>query len=283
MDPIKTGLLIAKARKEQGFTQKELAQRLQVTDKAVSKWERGLCLPDISLLLPLSQILGINLYELLKGEKISKDEMDEILKSTILYSSNEIKKQKSKYFKFSLLFAIVTVVISAVLVLSLAQGQEERGGITDRDTLYSITYYGTFHDPSEENLGSLEENLPLSWGRKELSVTGASALLRYNASFGKVVNAYDDERYVRCAMTNASVVLFTLIDEIDRVSIRFEDCEFTVNRTDVREVFSIRDFKALRSAEAWTKTVEKKQTSADFVNKAFRSLFTKKEIEGDTL
>ena len=78
MDPIKVGQLIADSRKNLNMTQKELAEQLAITGKAVSKWERGLSLPDISLLLPLSQILGVNLYELLKGEKISQEDLDEI-------------------------------------------------------------------------------------------------------------------------------------------------------------------------------------------------------------
>lgn len=96
MDPIKVGQLIADSRKNLNMTQKELAEQLSITGKAVSKWERGLSLPDISLLLPLSQILGVNLYELLKGEKITQEDLDEILKHTIIHSANEMKNSKPK-------------------------------------------------------------------------------------------------------------------------------------------------------------------------------------------
>ncbi len=58
MDKESFGQFLAQHRKEQGMTQKQLAERLFVSDKAVSKWERGLSLPDVSLLLPLSQLLG---------------------------------------------------------------------------------------------------------------------------------------------------------------------------------------------------------------------------------
>lgn len=51
------------------MTQKELADKLNITDKAVSKWERGLSFPDISILIPLAEILNISLYDLLKGEE----------------------------------------------------------------------------------------------------------------------------------------------------------------------------------------------------------------------
>ena len=69
MDPTKTGAVIAVTRKKLGLTQKDLANKLSITDKAVSKWERGLCMPDISVLLPLSEVLNISITELLKGEK----------------------------------------------------------------------------------------------------------------------------------------------------------------------------------------------------------------------
>ncbi len=72
MDSKKTGKLIAKKRQQINLTQSELAKKLYITDKAISKWERGLSFPDITLLIPLTEILNISLYELLKGEE--KDE-----------------------------------------------------------------------------------------------------------------------------------------------------------------------------------------------------------------
>ena len=67
MDTKKTGKYISDNRKKQGLSQKELAVKLNVTDKAISKWERGLSFPDISLLIPLSEVLGVSLYDLLTG------------------------------------------------------------------------------------------------------------------------------------------------------------------------------------------------------------------------
>ncbi len=73
MDQEKIGNFIADLRKEKGLTQKELAHKLNVTDKAISKWETGRCMPDYSLMEPLCKILGISLNELLQGEKIKPD------------------------------------------------------------------------------------------------------------------------------------------------------------------------------------------------------------------
>ena len=69
IDREKFGLFIVELRKEKGFTQQELADRLFVSNKAVSKWERGQSLPDISLLTPLSQLLEVTVAELLRGSR----------------------------------------------------------------------------------------------------------------------------------------------------------------------------------------------------------------------
>ena len=73
MDQEKIGKFISDLRKGIGLTQKELAEQLGISDKAVSKWERGNSMPDISVLMKLCQILKINVNELLSGEKLSQD------------------------------------------------------------------------------------------------------------------------------------------------------------------------------------------------------------------
>ena len=68
IDQARTGAFISARRKDKGLTQVQLAEKLGITDRAVSKWERGLCLPDASLMIPLCQILGISVNELLLGQ-----------------------------------------------------------------------------------------------------------------------------------------------------------------------------------------------------------------------
>ena len=67
------GAFLARLRKEQGLTQRALAERLYVSDKAVSKWERGLSLPDVTLLIPLADCLGVSVTELLRGERTERE------------------------------------------------------------------------------------------------------------------------------------------------------------------------------------------------------------------
>ena len=77
MNQIKIGKFISECRKEKKLTQSQLAEKMNITDKAVSKWENGKSLPDISLLLPLCEILGISLNELFIGEHIPDDKLKE--------------------------------------------------------------------------------------------------------------------------------------------------------------------------------------------------------------
>lgn len=75
MDCQKTGQLIAQARKDKGLTQKELAEGLHVSDRAVSKWERGAGFPAVDLLEPLASALGLTVTDLLRGQRVDGPEM----------------------------------------------------------------------------------------------------------------------------------------------------------------------------------------------------------------
>ena len=74
MDQGKTGKFIAGERKRKGLTQKQLAETLSISDKTISKWERGGGFPEVSLLLPLCRELDITVNELLAGERVSPED-----------------------------------------------------------------------------------------------------------------------------------------------------------------------------------------------------------------
>ena len=101
MNQEKIGKFILELRKEKNMTQQELADKIGVTDRAISKWENGRCLPDLSLMKPLCDELGISINELISGEKIDKkeyqDKFEENVLNTINYSQKQIKKAKNKY------------------------------------------------------------------------------------------------------------------------------------------------------------------------------------------
>ncbi len=119
MNQEKIGKFIALSRKRKNLTQEALAEKLGVSKNAVSKWERGLSLMDISLLKPLSQLLDISILELLNGEEIEKEERDKksekLLIETIDYSNEKIKKVK-KNKKILVLITIVVTILSFIIL-----------------------------------------------------------------------------------------------------------------------------------------------------------------------
>lgn len=101
MDNEKFGKFIKKLRKEKGITQKELGEKLNITDKAISKWERGLSFPDITMLNILAEFFEIDVSELLNGEKGAKKDIDidkEISEAIEKYKNIE-EKEKRKLTK----------------------------------------------------------------------------------------------------------------------------------------------------------------------------------------
>ena len=91
-----TGQFITRCRKELNLSQKELAEKLNVTDKAVSKWETGNGAPDISLLVPLAQALNVSVLEILNGEKLPEDNNEENINDIIIEALKAEKKKRLK-------------------------------------------------------------------------------------------------------------------------------------------------------------------------------------------
>ena len=83
MDMKRTGELIAAARREKGLTQRELAERLHVSDRTVSKWERGAGFPDVSILERLAAALELNVLDLLRGERTEERDVEAALKEAM--------------------------------------------------------------------------------------------------------------------------------------------------------------------------------------------------------
>ena len=115
MDIVKIGRFIAEKRKEKNFTQEQLAEKLCVTAKTISKWENGNYMPDISLLQPLSEELGVTLNELLSGEELKAEnyqkKLEENIINTISYKEGSIMNKLSK------IFLIIIILLALALGL----------------------------------------------------------------------------------------------------------------------------------------------------------------------
>lgn len=113
MDLIKIGKYIAAKRKELGLTQKQLAEKLNMSDKSVSKWERGICLPDVTVYLELCKILGISINEFLAGEDIIEENIEQKAEENILQITKDNKtKQKSLKKIITLLLCILIIFMT---------------------------------------------------------------------------------------------------------------------------------------------------------------------------
>ena len=115
MDLVKIGKYIAGKRKALGMTQKQLAEKLNMSDKSVSKWERGVCLPDVSVYMELCEILGISINEFLAGEDIDAENVEKKSEDNIIQVTKDSKK-KQKNLK-SILAVVTTFAVIMVLVL----------------------------------------------------------------------------------------------------------------------------------------------------------------------
>ena len=115
MDLVKIGKYIAGKRKALGMTQKQLAEKLNMSDKSVSKWERGICLPDVSVYMELCEILGISINEFLAGEDIDAENVEKKSEDNIIQVAKDSKK-KQKNLK-SILAVVTTFAVIMVLVL----------------------------------------------------------------------------------------------------------------------------------------------------------------------
>ena len=93
MDQLKIGKFIAECRKQKSLTQMQLSEKIGITDKAVSKWERGIAMPDTSIMLELCDILDISVNELLSGEKINMENNNQKNEQLLLDMAKELERK----------------------------------------------------------------------------------------------------------------------------------------------------------------------------------------------
>ncbi len=118
MDNIQFGAFVAQLRRELGLTQKELADRLNVTDKAVSKWETGKGFPDVKLLEPLAQALGVSLLELMQGRREESDTVSVERAGAVLSQALD-RSERNTALRYLALFRWLLLGVSAVCLIEL--------------------------------------------------------------------------------------------------------------------------------------------------------------------
>lgn len=124
LDKVQFGQFVAELRREKGYTQKQLAELLFISDKAVSKWERGLSLPDVSLLLPLAGALDVTATELLECRRLEMetqpdiDQMETLVKKAITFSSGDTLQQQKTRRKHNIIVFCACWAVTFLLMLA---------------------------------------------------------------------------------------------------------------------------------------------------------------------
>ena len=111
MDQIKIGRFIAECRRLQGLTQAQLAEKLNITDRAVSKWETGRSLPDAALMLALCEVLEISVNELLNGEKVTMENKQEKNEQILLEMAKELERKNKTIWTTMCVIMIVSITV----------------------------------------------------------------------------------------------------------------------------------------------------------------------------
>ena len=114
MDQRKIGALLRDLRKEKGVTQEELAEKMMVSNRTVSRWETGSNLPDIEILIELSDYYDVDLREILDGDRKGENNMDKDLKETVIKVADYKDEEKKKFLKFINILLIVAFILGTI-------------------------------------------------------------------------------------------------------------------------------------------------------------------------
>ena len=118
MNQVKIGKFIAEKRKEKKLTQQQLAEKLGVSDRAISNWENGKNMPDISLFPIISKELDVTVNDLMSGEKVDKKEYQEKFEENIIYTINKTVKKENRILKI-ILWSIFAFIFLSVMYVSI--------------------------------------------------------------------------------------------------------------------------------------------------------------------
>lgn len=180
MEKEKLGAFVCELRKEKQMTQKEMAEKLGITDKAISKWERGLSYPDISMLEPIAELFDVSVMELLQGQRIQKEttltvqEAQKMVDDSLILSDSEIHRKHIRSKTVILLCCILVMFLVSLLlnIHNLMQQKQQNKEHTPQinsdsyETLSDENGNPVFKDPDKALLQMQKESLdmlPKEW------------------------------------------------------------------------------------------------------------------------
>ena len=131
MDQLKIGKFIAECRKKKNLTQMQLAEKLNITDRAVSKWETGKSLPDSSIMLELCALLEISVNDLLSGEVVTMENYNKEMEKQLLEMIQQKQESDKRLLRMEIVLGIIAVLplIAAVIIASVVPMEEWKGSL----------------------------------------------------------------------------------------------------------------------------------------------------------
>lgn len=117
MDQVKIGRFIAECRREKNLTQMQLAEKLNITDRAVSKWENGRAMPDSSIMIELCSVLGINVNELLSGERIKMENYNKVAEENLLTLKKQKEESDKRLLNIEVIMGIISIIMYLIMVM----------------------------------------------------------------------------------------------------------------------------------------------------------------------
>ncbi|MCM1115333.1 MAG: helix-turn-helix domain-containing protein [Clostridium sp.] len=151
------GLFITRLRKEKNMTQKDLADKIGVSDKAVSRWENGKNYPDIEMIQMLGEVLGVSVSELLQGERM---EQQEVITHSERNVVKAIKMNKKLKITFAVIIIIIAVIVAVLLAIALKNAQsdyiEHNLNLYSSDARTMLDSINAYIDPDESNNFALD-------------------------------------------------------------------------------------------------------------------------------
>ena len=174
------GAFVCELRKEKQMTQKEMAEKLGITDKAISKWERGLSYPDISMLEPIAELLDVSVMELLQGQRIQKEttltvqEAQKMVDDSLILSDSEIHRKHIRSKTVILVGCVLLMFLVSLLlnIYNLMQQKHQNKELTPQtnsepyETVQDENGNEVFKDPDKALLQMQKESLdmlPKEW------------------------------------------------------------------------------------------------------------------------
>ena len=158
MDQIKIGKFIAECRKNNNLTQMQLAEKLNITDRAISKWENGKAMPDSSIMLDLCNELKISVNELLSGEMIEMKNYDEKIEKNLLEMVKQKEENDKRLLRIEILMGIISILplLISTVIVSLVPMEEWLGSVIAGTSLIPLLIATPFALKIEQTAGYYE-------------------------------------------------------------------------------------------------------------------------------